>query len=285
MRHSQLRAFHHVALLGGFSRAAEALLLSQPAISEQVRNLEQDHDVLLFTRERKHVRLTPAGEHLFLLTKQYFEIEQQAREYLSEQSSATEGELRIIADSAHHVTEILSRFRSRYPNVMVSLRTGNTDEIMAELRAYNTEIGVVGSMARPKDIDAFDLGSSPIIAFAARGTMPEPEKGMTLSQLSAYPLVFREVGSKTRAQIIEGAQKRGVKLKPAIVAEGREVVREIVISGAGVGFVSQAEYSHDDRLEQIAITDLDILMSESIVHLSQRRDVKLIRAFMELALL
>ena len=73
MRYSQLKAFHHVALLGGFSRAAEALFLTQPAISEQVRKLEQEHDVLLFFRERKRIRLTEAGELLFRLTKQFFE--------------------------------------------------------------------------------------------------------------------------------------------------------------------------------------------------------------------
>ena len=75
MRYSQLRAFHHVARLGGFSRAAEALLITQPAISEQVRKLETDHDVLLFHRDRRKVRLTRAGEELFRMTKQFFETE------------------------------------------------------------------------------------------------------------------------------------------------------------------------------------------------------------------
>ena len=82
MRHAQLRAFHHVALTGGFSRAAEALGLSQPAVSEQVRRLEQDHDVLLFHRDRTNTRPTAAGEALLRLTRQYFETEQQIAELL-----------------------------------------------------------------------------------------------------------------------------------------------------------------------------------------------------------
>ena len=68
MRYSQLRAFHHVALHGGFSRAARALNISQPSVSDQVRQLEQRHDVLLFTREARQVRMTDAGEALFRLT-------------------------------------------------------------------------------------------------------------------------------------------------------------------------------------------------------------------------
>jgi len=283
MRHSQLKAFHYVALHGGFSRAAEALHLTQPAVSEQVRNLEQDHDLLLFSRERKRVALTETGEHLFLQTKQYFETEQQIAEFLSERRSAIEGELRIIADSAHHVTDILSRFRRRYPGVTIGLRSGNTQEILGELRAYNAEIGVVGSLSPQKDLNAFDLGSSPIIAFAAKGLLGRHAPRMRLMDLAAHPLVFREVGSKTRQQILDAAGKIGVRLRPAIVAEGREAVREIVLSGGGVGFVSSAEYSADARLEAVEIADLDIRMSESLVHLAQRRDVRLIRAFMEFA--
>ena len=83
MRYSQLRAFHFVALKGGFSRAAAAMHITQPGVSEQVRKLEQDYDVLLFNRERKVIALTQAGEQLFLLTKQFFEIEQHIDEYLS----------------------------------------------------------------------------------------------------------------------------------------------------------------------------------------------------------
>ena len=281
MRHSQIKAFHYVALLGGFSRAAEDLGLTQPAISEQVRNLEQDHDVLLFRRERKQVHLTDAGERLFLLTKQYFEIEQRMAEDLTRHRDALQGELRIIADSAYHVTDILHRFRQKFPKVTVSLRSGNTDEILAELRAYNAEIGVVGSIAPHNDLFAKDLGSSAIVAFAQKGMCRNAQSGMAIRTIADFPLIFREQGSKTRTQVVEAAKKQGVALHPAVVAEGREAVREMVLSGAGIGFVSEAEFGNDDRLEIIQITDLDVEMSESIVHLNARNDVRLIRAFMD----
>ena len=283
MGYSQLKAFHHVALLGGFSRAAEALFLTQPAISEQVRKLEQNHDVLLFHRDRKRVRLTQSGEALFLLTKQFFEIEQQIDEYMSQTSAAVDGELRIIADSAHHVTEILGRFRKRYPNVTVSLRAGNTEEILEELRAYNAEIGVVGSLTPGTDMEVLNLGSTEITAFVARQFMDNLPASLSLTELSRLPLIFRESGSKTRQKLEEAAAEHGLTLKPAIVAEGREAVREVVASGAGVGFVSLAEYGHDDRLAQIRLANVDIQMSETMVHLTQRRDVKVIRAFMDCA--
>ncbi|WP_324753362.1 LysR substrate-binding domain-containing protein [Roseovarius sp. Pro17] len=283
MRHSQLRAFHHVAALGGFSRAAEAMFLTQPAISEQVRKLEQAHDVLLFYRERKRVRLTETGEHLFLLTKQLFEVEQRIADYMSETRAAIEGELRIVADSAHHVVNLLTQFRQRYPNVTVSLRSGNTEEILHELRSYNAEIGVIGDAPSTPDVEMLDLGATPITAFAAIGLLVNPAAGLTLAEAAEFPLILREAGSKTRASLEEEAAKQGITLKPAIVAEGREAVREMVASGAGIGFVSLAEFGHDPRLVQIPLNGVDIAMRETIVHLRQRREVRVIRAFMEFA--
>jgi len=283
MRHSQLKAFHHVALLGGFSRAAEALHLTQPAISEQVRKLEQQHDVLLFSRDRKRVQRTEAGEHLFLMTKQYFEVEQHIQDYLSETSAAIDGTLRIIADSAHHVTDILRAFRLRYPNITVNLRVGNTGEILEELRAYNAEIGVAGSPSPGKDMDVMDLGATEIIGFASKDLLPAGKTSVSLRELSKMPLIFREIGSKTREKLVQEAAKQGISLAPAIEAEGREAVREVVASGAGIGFVSRAEFGHDERLVPLTIDGTDISMSESLVHLSQRRDVKVIRSFMDCA--
>lgn len=283
MRHSQLRAFHHVAALGGFSRAAEALFLTQPAISEQVRKLEQAYDVLLFHRERRRVRLTETGEHLFLLTKQFFEVEQRIADYMTETRARVEGELRIVADSAHHVIDMLTQFRQKHPGVTLSLRSGNTEEILHDLRSYDAEIGVIGDAPSGPDLQLLDLGDTPIVAFAAVGLLDDPTAGLTLAQAAEWPLILREAGSKTRASLEEEAAKLGITLSPAIVAEGREAVREMVASGAGIGFVSQAEFGYDPRLVQIPLTDVDIRMRETIVHLSQRSEVRVIRAFMEFA--
>ena len=79
MRYVQLRAFHYVAIFGGFSRAAEQLFLTQPAISDQVRKLEEEYDILLFNRHKKQIEITPAGEKLLEITRRLFNSEEQAR--------------------------------------------------------------------------------------------------------------------------------------------------------------------------------------------------------------
>ncbi|WP_120502107.1 LysR substrate-binding domain-containing protein [Roseovarius sp. EL26] len=283
MRYSQIKAFHNVALYGGFSRAAEAIFQTQPALSEQVRRLEQDHDILMFHRDKKGVRLTAAGEQMFLMTKRFFEVEQQIEEYLSESGAAVEGQLRIIADSAHHVTSHLSRFRRRYPNVFVSLHTGNTTEILNELRTFNAEIGIVGSIDPGHEFHSVDLGSTRITAFSVKGYLPKGITTLSLKDLSNEQLVFREPGSKTRQKLEEEAQRKNITLTPALEVEGREAMREVVAAGTGIGFVSEAEFGNDARLVQIPLRDTELSMSETMVHMATRRDVRVIRAFMDLA--
>ena len=84
MRYVQLRAFHNVAIHGGFSRAAEALSLTQPAVSDQVRKLESEYDVLLFSRQKKQITLTDFGKKLLEITHRMFDVEDQAHVLLSE---------------------------------------------------------------------------------------------------------------------------------------------------------------------------------------------------------
>ncbi|WP_371229773.1 LysR substrate-binding domain-containing protein [Roseovarius sp. 2305UL8-3] len=284
MRHSQLKAFHHVALHGGFSAAAEALNLTQPAISEQVRNLEQSYDVLLFQRDRKKVTLTETGTALLKISLHYFEVEQQMAELLSESSAAVSGELRIVADSAYHIADILSSFQEKFPRITISVMTGNTEEVVSRLRSYDAEIGVLGSLTPGKDMESISLGSTEIFGFCANSFDTGGKQTLSMSDLQKYPLIFRENGSKTRMTLEQKAQQVGITLKPAIIAEGREAVRAIVAAGTGIGFVSDAEFGSEPHFRKLPLEGASIHMDESIVYLSQRRDVRLIRAFREIAL-
>ena len=287
MRYAQLRAFHNVAIHGGFSNAATALGLTQPAISDQVRKLEVEYDVRLFTRQKRQIALTYEGEKLLEITNRLFEIEGMARDLLSETKSHQIGTLKIIADSARHMLHILGAFRNKYPDIKVSVRVGNSREIADELYKYEADIGVMGEIPNSRNYDVINLGSTKLIAFGAIGHEFSREKkktsSITMKQLAACPLVLREAGSKTRAKFESHAATMGHKITRHIEVEGREAVREIVAAGGGFGIVSEAEFTEDSRLEKIQIRDADIEMDEALICLNDRRDSKLIRAFMNLA--
>lgn len=283
MRYVQLRAFHYVAVCGGFSRAAEMLFLTQPAISDQVRKLEEEYDVLLFNRHKKQVTPTEAGNKLLEITRRMFDTEQQALELLSESRALRSGTLRIVADAAHHLLHILGQFRQKYPGIQVSVRAGNTETVISSLYSYEADIGVLGEIPTGRDFEVVKLNSTPVVAFVSTDHPMARAKSLSMHELSLLPLVMRERGSKTRAKLEDLASKEGFQFKPAIEAEGREAVREIVASGAGVGFVSAAEFGQDARLVQIPIAAPEMLMDEALICLRERSGGKLVRVFLDIA--
>ncbi len=129
-------------------------------------------------------------------------------------------------------------------------------------------------------MDLVSLGSSPILAIAARGLLPHGKRSIALADLANWPLVAREAGSRTRATLDEAAAQQGVTLRSAIEVDGREALREVVASGAGIGFMSQAELGHDPRLVSVSISGAQLAMEEALVTLRARRDVPVLRAFL-----
>lgn len=285
MRYVQLRAFHNVAVNGGFSRAADALGLTQPAISDQVRRLEADYNVHLFDRRKKQVRLTTEGEALATITRRMFENERQALELLSESRALRDGELRIVADSAHHLLRVLARFRTKFPGVRIVIKAGNSETVLQQLQAYQADIGVMGEAPAGRDYEVISLNSTPVVAFVAKRSAIAGYHKLSFPDMEKLTLVMREEGSKTRLKLLAAAARAGVTLTPGIEAEGREAVREIVASGVGVGFVSRAELGEDARLVAIPIEPHeDLNMQEALVCLKERRPGRLVRAFFDLAL-
>lgn len=283
MRYVQLRAFHHVAIAGGFSRAAEELHLTQPAISDQVRKLEAEYDVQLFDRQRKQVALTPMGEKLLAVTHRLFDAEGQALDLLSETRALQAGQLRLVADSIHHVLHVLSAYREHYPGIQMTIWSGNTETGLAQLANYEADIAVLGDVAPSREFEMITLNATPIIAFAAAGHPAAAQRSLSFAELAGLPLVMRERGSRTRRMLEKRAIEHGVTLRYAIEAEGREAVRDLVATGAGIGFVSDAEFVPGKDLMRIPLSGAPILMEEALICLSERRESKTIRSFLGIA--
>ena len=283
MTYSQLRAFHCVATYGGFSKAAEKTQHSQPVLSGHVKQLEEFYDNLLFKREKKRISLTSAGKELFILTKQFFEVEEQINSHLSKSSASVSGKIRIVADSAIHIIKILKSFRKNYPDVIIDLTIGNSKEVTTSIRNYDAEIGVIGSPVEGPDLQTLTLETSKIKAITSKKFFNKIPKSLSFQDLEQLPLVFRENGSHTRETLIEEALKQKKQLVPVIEVTGREGLHELVANGLGIGFVSQAEIGQDPRLAHIDIDAGHTEMTETLMYLTARKEVPVIRAFLKAA--
>lgn len=283
VRYVQLRAFHYVAVHNGFSRAAEALHLTQPAISDQIRKLEEEYDITLFNRHKKRVELTEIGQRLLEITHRLFENESQALELLTESRALRSGTLRIIADSVYHVTPILTKFRKDFPGIHIVISTGNSADVIAKLHAYQADIGVLGEVPNGRDFKVVHLNSTPLIAFVAKKHPLAKRKSISLSALSKEALAVRERGSNTRRKLEDAFNERGLLFEPIIEAEGREAISEIVSAGTTVGIVSKAEFNAQANLIAIQLSDAELLMDEALICLKERLGGKLVTAFLKTA--
>lgn len=282
MSHAQLKAFHAVARAGSFSRAAESSGLTQPALSDHVRKLEEAHGVQLFRRQPRGVELTGLGLRLFALTERMFEAETEVSELLSRARGLEEGSLIIGADAAVHVLPLIARFRKRYPAIELKLTSGNTETLLEELASFRIDFAVLAELPNAPALKARALSQSPLIAFAAKASDYARRRSITFADLAQAPLVLREAGSLTRKLLEQEFVRRGLKPRAFIEVEGREAAAEAVAQGLGLGIVSRDEFRKSADLVALPIRDWQAEMREWLVCLEARAGLHLMRALMEL---
>jgi aminoethylphosphonate catabolism LysR family transcriptional regulator len=281
MRHAQLRAFHAVAACGGFSRAAERLGLSQPAVSDHVRHLEQEYRVQLFVRGSRSVALTGLGRELYALAERQFEVEREAVKLLTAAQALEVGELVFAADAAVHALPLIARFLAQHPKLSFSLKTGNSATAMALLDGFQADFAVVGQEPSGPGYVTRLLRRDPLVAFVGRGHPLSGRRRIGLGDLAAGALVVREIGSVTRSMLESELTARGLAPAQRFEVEGREAVREAVAAGLGVGIVAATELGHDDRIAPVEIGDARLDTVEYLVCLEERRNLRIVRAFFD----
>lgn len=282
MRHAQLKAFHAVAAHGGFSRAAEALGLTQPAVSDHVRKLEEAYGVQLFTRGPAGVALTGMGRKLFAIAERQFEAEAEAAELLSRGKTLEEGELTIGADAAVHILPALARFRVRHPRLSVRLVTGNSAQLIRRLEDFSIDIAVTAERPPGEAFLARKLSSDRLVAVVQRSSRLAKLRSIGFDTLAALPLILREEGSVTRRLILEEAARRGLRLTTSIEIEGREAAREAAAQGLGLAVMARGELAPDARLGVLPIPDWKTEMEEWMICLKSRGALHAIRSFFTL---
>jgi len=282
MYHSQLRAFHAVATQGGFSKAAAHLGLTQPALSDQVKKLEERFGVLLFHRHKRVVRLTQLGEQLLVITTRKFELEKQAVDLLSAHQKLEKGHLNIAADTPLHVIPLIGKFREVYGGVSVSLSIGNAEEILDGLMNFSYDMGIVADMEQDDRFHSLTLCEDPLVALVSKTHPWADRAGLLLKDLAeGADLIMREEGSRTRNHIESEFERLNLNMNVALEVQGREAAKEAVAANIGVGIVSKPEFGFDSRLVAIPLLDCQAKMTESLVCLKEKLELRSVRAFLK----
>ncbi len=280
MRSTQLRSFHAVAQSGSFTAAARMLGVSQPTVTTQVKTLEREFGVELFTRRGRRIELTEVGSGLLDITRRLSADEKEAGDYLNETRELRSGHLRVGAVGPYHVTDMLAAFNARHPGLYVSVAVGNSRQTLGDLLDYRTDVAVLAHVDPDPRLVAIPYRRHRVVAFCPIDHPYARRRSLRLRDLEGQRMIVREAGSTTRRAFEQALERAGVR--PHIVMEigSRESIREAVAKRIGMGVVSEAEFIPDPRIRLLPVTDAEIYTYAHVVYLKERQNARLVRAFL-----
>ena len=283
MNLQSLRVFLKVAELEHVTQAAEALHLTQPAVTKTIQGLEHELQLALIEHQGRRIVLTDAGRVVQGYARRFFALEQQMEESLASLRAAEIGEVHLAANTTagtYLLPAIIVRFHQRHPHINLSISILNSQDIIDRILDWRLDFGFVEG-------DAVYLSPQLNIRFFARDHLVlivsphHPWRRMqTINphHLQKDVLIVREHGSGIRESIEKAFTPIVGSIQPLMTLTDNETIKQMVISGAGVAIVSlfsvQRELLHGD-LVQLAITDVDIHPQLSLI---QRADKHLSRA-------
>jgi DNA-binding transcriptional LysR family regulator len=262
MAHSwrQFEVFLAVARAKSFRRAADALHLSQPSLSQHVAELERALGVKVFDRLRRTVELTEAGRVLEDHLQRLFATLDSARKAIDDLSGLQRGSLVVGASTTpgiYVVPGMLAGFRARYPGIHLSLQIANSAVIEQRVRTNEVDLGVVGGHALRQGEECVAAGLLDELVLI----LPPAHRWARRREVWPNPpvlerLLIREEGSATRALTERTLQQAGVRFTVAMELAHTEAIKEAVAAGLGVAFVSVHAVRHEIKAKQLAAVRL-----------------------------
>jgi DNA-binding transcriptional LysR family regulator len=250
----RLKVFRAVAEHLSFRKAAEELYLTQPAISLQIKALEEDLGVQLFDRSGGHIRLTEAGSVLQQYTQRANALLDEAERAIAAVTGDHAGHLALGASSTiaqYVLPRLLGEFGKQHPRVLPTLISGNTEQIVGAVERQRIALGLIEGPAHSRDVktEAFLLDELVLIVPAAH----EWAERATVSsaEITTTPLLMRERGSGTRQVVEMALERKGIRrgaLQIVMELDSTEAIKSAVDAGLGVGFISRWALAKDARL-------------------------------------
>ena len=281
----QLRAFDAVAREGSFTRAAARLFISQPAVTGHVKALEDHYQITLLRRTARRVELTEEGIKLAAITRAMFGMAEEAQALLEANRQLLTGRLEVAADGPHMVMPMLARLRAKFPGITVNLRLGNAQETLAALVSEHADVAVLTEVESRKGMYLQNLAQSRICALLPARHAWADEQDIAVERLHQQIMVLREPTSITRRTFDEACVLAAIQPRVLLELDSREAVTEAVAADLGIGIVSSVEVGHDPRIVAVPLTGEGLLNQHFIGCLERRRELRLIKAFFELAVI
>ena len=280
----QIQTFMEVARQGSVSKAAERLFVTQPAVSMHIRQLEEAFGVALVEAQGRGIRLTDAGRTFAgranVVMAELHELESLMAEYAGAQKGRIA--LAVVSTAKYFVPMLLMRFSRLYPDIEVRLHIENRESVLGMLERSEADLVIMGRAPRNMTTQAAAFATNPMAIVAAPSHALAGRKNLPFSVLADYAFVMRESGSGTRAAMERLFALHEVPLKVAMEMPSNETIKQAVMAGMGLSFLSLRTLRQElagGYLVQLDINGMPIVGQWFVTHMASKTLSPAARAF------
>ncbi|KXX65763.1 LysR family transcriptional regulator [Marichromatium gracile] len=255
----QLRVFEAVARHLSYTRAAEELHLSQPAVSMQVRQLENAVGLALFERLGKRIELTEAGRELFHYSRAVNRSLQEMEEVLESLKGVNRGRLHLAAASTvnYFAPRLLAVFQRRYPGIALHLDITNRESLVQMLEGNAVDLVLMGRPPERVEVESEPFMENPLVVIAPPEHPLAGVADIPLARLAEEPFVMREPGSGTRQAMERIFAEQGLAIRHGMQMTRNEAVKQAVRSGLGLSVVSLHTIELELETRRLVVLDVE----------------------------
>lgn len=283
----RLQVFHTVARFLSFTKAAETLHMTQPAVTFQVRQLEEYFNTRLFDRTHNRINLTDAGKKVYEYSEKIFELYYEMENCVKELTGEVSGILIIGASTTiaeYMLPALLGDFKANHSDVAIRLKVGNSDDIVSMVETNIIDLGVVESPVHNKNLAVELWCLDQLVAIVPLKHALAQEESIPVHKLVEYPYICREEGSGTREVINEYLHTAGLNPRNLnIVMElgNPEAIKRAVEAGMGISVISKASISKEVQLKTLVGIKLEPILERPFYFVHQKQKFR-VRAMEEL---
>jgi len=281
----QLATFQVVAKHCSFVRAAEELHFSQPAVSAQIRLLEQSLGVKLFDQIGRKTHLTQAGEELYLYSQKIFSVIDETLEVMDALRTPHYGRLSVGADTtvgSYVIPGFLGKFRQIYPQVEISLQVLNRASLVEAILNNRVELAVMGAVPEDAPVEFEPFAFNPLVLVAAPTHRLAELKNVPIEELGREHFLLREPGSGTRTALVKALDEAGVPLQVSMQVGNNSAIKQGVAAGLGIALISHVAIDMELETNRLVILDVEgfpIIRQWRLVHVKDKYLSATARAF------
>ncbi len=285
----QFQVFEAVARHLSYTRAAEELFLTQPAVSMQVKQLEQQLNVPLFEQLGKRIFLTEAGREVYTCSRAIIQQLDELETVLNRLKGLSGGKLRIsVATTANYfIPALLGVFNQRFTGITLSLDVTNRESLLRQLQDNIVDLVIMGQPPAQMDLDAAVFMDNPLVIVAPPDHPLAGKRHIPLGHLQNETFLVRERGSGTRIAMERFFAERSIQVKTGMEVGSNEAIKQGVQAGLGLGLLSRDTLEQELSLKRLAILDVaqfPILRHWYVVHRHGKRLPPIAQAFKEFLL-